>query len=150
MSKLYVDEVVKRDGLPAYDLTITGKSNASIITGITWSTTYNNTTQDLGSLSSYITSSTVAVRILHQYLHNGSTNHGYLSGYLFQKGTTYSATGGYTNQTHYDWYYNITTTPVIIPWNPSGNATLSMFVDNAYNSSASNTHAFRLDAIYEQ
>ena len=38
MSKLFVDEVVKRDGNPAYDLTITGKNNTAIITGITWHT----------------------------------------------------------------------------------------------------------------
>lgn len=150
MSKLYVDEVVKRDGNPAYDLAITGKNAQTIISGITWHTSYNSTTQDLGSLNSYITSSTVAVRILHQYSHNGAANHGYLAGFLFQKGTTYSATGGFTNQTHYNWYYNVTTTPVIIPWNPSGNATLSMYVSNAYNSSASNTHDFLIDAIYEQ
>lgn len=150
MSKLYVDEVVKRDGNPAYDLTITGKSYSSIMTGITWSTTYTSTTQDLGSLSSYVTSSTVAVRILHYYIHGGGANHGYLSGYLFQKGTTYSATGGYTSQQHYDWYYNVTTTPVIIPWDPSGNATLSMYVSYALNSNANNQHGFYIDAIYEQ
>ena len=150
MSKLFVDEVVKRDGNPAYDLTITGKNNTAIITGITWHTSYNTTTQDLGSLSSYVTSSTVAVRILHRYQHGGSTNHGYLEGYLFQKGTTYSATGGYTNQTHYDWYYNVQTIPQIIPWDPSGDSTLQLYVANAYNSSTNNVHAFYIDAIYEQ
>ena len=85
MSKLFVDEVVKRDGNPAYDLTITGKNNTAIITGITWHTSYNTTTQDLGSLSSYVTSNCMAVRILHRYQHGGSTNHGYLEGYLFKK-----------------------------------------------------------------
>lgn len=150
MSTIKANSFTHLDGTSAREISITGKNFQSIATGITWSTSYNATTQELGSLSNYTTSNTIAVRILHRYIHNGSTNHGYLAGYLFQKGTTYTQTGHYTNQTHYDWYYNVTTTPCIVPWDPSGDQTLNMYVVNAYNSSSSNTQAFYIDAIFEQ
>ena len=126
------------------------KGASTIINNITWHTSYSSTTQDLGDLSSYTTSQTYAVSIIHSYTHNGSTNHGYLTGYVHQKGKSYSTHGAYTNQTHYDWYYNVTTTPLVVPWDPNGDQTLQMYVSNAYNTSSSNYHAFFMGAIHEK
>ena len=114
-------------------MNIVHKGASTLLNNITWHTSYNTTTQDLGDLSSYTTSQTYAVSILHFYVHGGSTNHGYLTGYVHQKGMSYSTHGAYTDQTHYDWYYNKTVTPLLVPWDPTGNQTLSIYVSNAFN-----------------
>ena len=71
-------------------------------------------------------------------MHNGSTNHGYLTGYIYQRGKTYGTDGGYVSEQHYDWYYNYTMNRFIIPWDPSGTQALDMYVTNAYNTNSGN------------
>jgi len=71
-------------------------------------------------------------------MHNGSTNHGYLTGYIYQRGKTYGLVGGYVSEQHYDWYYNYTMNRFIIPWDPSGTQALDIYITNAYNTSSSN------------
>ena len=117
-------------------LTLTG-GLTTFLSGVTWSSGYNNTTQVLGSLSGSTTSNTKIVRISFHYVHGGSTDHGYLSGYVFQTGKSYG-TGTYIANSHYDWYYNVFQTELLIPWDPNGTQSVSMYVTDAYNSNGSN------------
>ena len=71
-------------------------------------------------------------------MHNGSTNHGYLTCWIFQRGKTYNRDGSYYSEQHYDWYYNVTYNRSIIPWDPSGTQALDMYIVSAYNTSSSN------------
>ena len=150
-TQINTNNIRHSDGVTRHTpISMSMKGASTIINNITWHTSYNSTTQNLGDLSSYTTSKTYAVSILHYYLHGGGANHGYLQGYIHQKGMSYSAYGAYTDQTHYDWYYNQTVTPLLVPWDPDGDQTLQMYVNNAYNSNASNKHAFFMGAIHER
>ena len=115
--------------------------NSAVITSITWHTTYNGTTQLLGNILNGTDPNIKALYLTQWYQHNGSTNHGYLSGWIFQTGKD-SNSGVYMNNAHYDWYYNVIEVPIIIPWDPYGTQQISMYVTSAYNSSANNTYAF--------
>jgi len=115
--------------------TVSGQRVAS---DLTYSSSANNTTVVLGNVSNCSTSSIYALEISLTYMHNGSTNHGYLTGYIFQTGKTYGLVGGYVSEQHYDWYYNYTMNRFIIPWDPSGTQSLSMYIQSAYNTNSGN------------
>ena len=72
--------------------TVTGQRVAS---DLTYSSGANGTTVVLGNVSNCSTSSIYALEISLTYMHNGSTNHGYLVGYIFQTGKTYNQDGTY-------------------------------------------------------
>jgi len=151
VNQLNADIIRDSDGVTRHTpVSFSNNGASTIANNITWHTSFNTTTQDLGDLSSYTTSKTYAVSILHYYQHGGSTNHGYLVGYVHQKGMNYSTFGTYTNQQHYDWYFNTTSSMMTVPWDPTGNQTLSIYVSNAFNSSTSNYHAFFMNGIYEK
>ena len=126
------------------------KMGVTLLTGITWHTSYNGTTQTIADLSGYVDSDTVAVDITCYYQHNGSTNHGYLTGYLHQQGTTYASTGTWFDRQHYDWYYNVDTIDYTVKWDGSGNTNLLLYVSNAYNTSTLNKYAFYLQGVHKQ
>ena len=113
----------------------------ALATGITWSSSYSTTTQLLGSISGYTNSKTKIVRINVTYEHNSGAYHGYLSGWIFQTGKTYNVDGTYISNSHYDWYYNVFQTELLIPWDPNGTQSISMFVTSAYNSSTNNKYS---------
>ena len=71
-------------------------------------------------------------------MHNGSTNHGYLTGYIYQRGKTYGTDGVYFQEQHYDWYYNYTWNRAILPWDPSGTQALDMYIQSAHNTNTGN------------
>ena len=73
-------------------------------------------------------------------MHNGSTNHGYLTGYIFQTGKTYGLDGAYYSEQHYDWYYNYVLSRALLPWDPSGTQSLSMYISSAYNTNSGNKY----------
>ena len=115
--------------------TVSGQRVAS---DLTYSSGDQNANHQLGNVSNCNASSVYALEISLTYMHNGSTNHGYLTGYIYQRGKTYGLVGGYVSEQHYDWYYNYTMNRFIIPWDPSGTQALDMYITNAYNTSSSN------------
>ena len=115
--------------------TVAGQRIAS---DLTYSSGDQNANHQLGNVS-YCNASTVyALEVSLTYQHNGAANHGYLTGYIYQRGKTYSLVGGYVFEQHYNWYYNYTMNRFIIPWDPSGTQALDIYISNAYNTSSSN------------
>ena len=115
--------------------TVSGQRVAS---DLTYSSGSNNSNVQLGNVSNCNVSSVYALEISLTYMHNGAANHGYLTGYIYQRGKTYGTDGIYFSEQHYNWYYNYTWTRAILPWDPSGTQALDMYIQNAYNTSSSN------------
>ena len=115
--------------------TVSGQRVAS---DLTYSSGSNNSNVQLGNVSNCSASSVYALEVSLTYMHNGSTNHGYLTGYIYQRGKNYGLVGGYVSEQHYDWYYNYTMNRFIIPWDPSGTQALDMYIQNAYNTNSNN------------
>jgi len=115
--------------------TVSGQRVAS---DLTYSSGSNNSNVQLGNVSGCNASTVYALEVSLTYMHNGSTNHGYLTGYIYQRGKTYNRDGAWVYEQHYDWYYNYTMNRFIIPWDPSGTQALDMYITNAYNTSSSN------------
>ena len=113
-------------------------SGQRVASDLTYSSGSNNSNVQLGNVSGCNASSVYALEISLTYMHNGSTNHGYLTCYIYQRGKTYNRDGGYVYEQHYNWYYNYTMNRFIIPWDPSGTQALDIYVTNAYNTSSSN------------
>ena len=146
-----IGSLTHSDGVTKHtNYTYEPKMSATLLTGITWHTSYNGTTQTIADLSGYVDSNTVAVDVVCYYQHNGSTNHGYLTGYLHQQGTNYASTGTWFDRQHYDWYYNVDTMDYTVKWDGSGNTNLRLYVSSAYNSSTSNKYAFYLQGVHKQ
>ena len=115
--------------------TVAGQRIAS---DLTYSSGDQNANHQLGNVSGCNASTVYALEVSLTYQHNGAANHGYLSGYIYQRGKTYNRDGGYVYEQHYNWYYNYTMNRFIIPWDPSGTQALDMYIPNAYNTSSSN------------
>ena len=115
--------------------TVSGQRVAS---DLTYGSGSNNSNVQLGNVSNCNASSVYALEISLTYMHNGSTNHGYLTGYIYQRGKTYNRDGAYVIEQHYNWYYNLILNRFTIPWDPSGTQALDIYVTNAYNTSSSN------------
>jgi len=113
-------------------------SGQRIASDLTYGSGSNSTTVVLGNVSNCSTSSIYALEISLTYMHNGSTNHGYLTCYIFQTGKTYGTDGAYYSEQHYDWYYNYTWNRAILPWDPSGTQSLSMYIQSAHNTNSGN------------
>ena len=151
MGTLSVNKLYHSDGVTKHtDVTYDTKVGATLMTAITWHNTYDSTTQTIADLAAYVDSNTYAVDITHFYSHNGTTNHGYLGGYLFQQGKTYSQDGSWFQAYHYDWYYNVVTEQHTVKWDPAGNTNLQIAVSSAYNTSSSNQHAFYLAGVHKK
>jgi hypothetical protein len=137
MSTLKVNSItnVAGTGIPnAISLT---NEYTLLLGSITWSSAFNLTTQLLGSISA--TPKTKIIRISFVYTHQGAVNHGYLTGYVYQTGKNILEGTVITNS-HYDWYYNRFQTEILIPWDPNGTQSVSMYVTDAYNSNANNRY----------
>jgi hypothetical protein len=117
--------------------TVSGQRVAS---DLTYSSGSNNSNVQLGNVSNCNASSVYALEISLTYMHNGSTNHGYLTCYIYQRGKTYNRDGIYFNEQHYDWYYNVTYNRAILPWDPSGTQALDMYILSAYNTNSGNKY----------
>ena len=115
--------------------TVAGQRIAS---DLTYSSGDQNANHQLGNVSGCNASTVYALEVSLTYQHNGAANHGYLTGYIYQRGKTYGLVGGYVSEQHYDWYYNYTMNRFIIPWDPSGTQALDMYVTNAYNTNSNN------------
>lgn len=140
MSTLKVNTITNVAGTSIPNPISLTSTSVTLLSGVTWSSGLNGTTQTLGSIGAYTTSKTKIVRVSFVYIHGGAVNHGYLSGWVFQTGKTYNIDGTYIANSHYDWYYNVFQTELLIPWDPNGTQSLSMYITSALNSSASNTY----------
>ena len=115
-------------------------SGQRVASDLTYSSGSNNSNVQLGNVSGCNASSVYALEISLTYMHNGSTNHGYLTCYIYQRGKTYNRDGSYYSEQHYDWYYNVTYNRSIIPWDPSGTQALDMYILSAYNTNSGNKY----------
>ena len=115
-------------------------SGQRVASDLTYSSGSNNSNVQLGNVSGCNASSVYALEISLTYMHNGSTNHGYLTCYIYQRGKTYNRDGSYYSEQHYDWYYNVTYNRSIIPWDPSGTQALDMYITSAYNTNSGNKY----------
>lgn len=151
MSTLRVNTVTNVAGTNVPNPISLNSTLVTLLTGVTWSTAVNNTTQSLGSIGSFTTSKTKVVRVNFIYTHasTGAT-HGYLSGWVFQTGKTYNVDGTYIANSHYEWYYNIFQTEVLIPWDPNGTQSISIYITEALNTSASNTYGIYYSGRIDQ
>ena len=150
MSILKADSIFKSDGVTKHSRVGIPQGTMTQIGGdITWHTSYNGTTQTLGGIPGASGSDVYAIGIAVFYQHNGSTNHGYLAGWWLQTGKTTNQ-GMQDLQAHYDWYFNYSITPLIIPGDPTRTQSLSVYVSSAYNSSTSNTYRIYYTGIYTQ
>lgn len=107
---------------------------------ITWHTNFNGSTQNLGNVSGGTDSRIFVAMFGLYYQHNGSTNHGYLSGTYYQTGEDSSTKFTVNLSAHYDWYFNYLEQLLIIPWNPSGTQSLNITNISAYNTSTNNEY----------
>lgn len=140
MSTLKVNSITNVSGTSIPNPISLTSGFVTLLSGVTWSASLNTTTQLLGSIGAYTNSKTKIVRINFTYTHNGGVNHGYLNGWVFQTNKTYNVDGTFIANSHYDWYYNIFQTELLIPWDPNGTQSVSMYIADAYNTSASNTY----------
>jgi hypothetical protein len=149
MSTLQVNNITNVAGTSIPNPISLTSGLTTLVTGITWSSGYNTTTQLLGSISG-TTSKTKIVKISVVYTHGGGADHGYLNGWIFQTGKTYNVNGTYIYNQHYNWYYNQFQTEVLIPWDPNGTQSVSMYVDSAYNSNGANYYNFYYSGRIDQ
>ena len=140
MSTTRVSNVRTLSGEKHARVSVSTSTNA-IITGITWHTNYNNTTQTLGNVTGATGSNVKGLILGIYYIHGGGADHGYLAGWYYQTGKTYSTQGVENLQAHYDWYYNYLENLIIIPWDPSGTQSLSITGISAYNTNTNNQYA---------
>lgn len=150
MSTLNVNTIQKIGGDKHNQITFSAGLYTAIITGITWSSSYDATTQTLGSIVGASATNVKALNVSLYYMHNGAADHGYLTGWVFQTGKNYGVNGVYTTNAHFNWYFNIIEIPLIIPWDPSGTQSLSMYVSAAYNTNTNNQYAFYQKGIITQ
>lgn len=100
-------------------------------------------------LSGYTNSQTIAVICSVKYIHGGSTNHGYLSGWLGQYGIAENDAGvrGDWDEQHYDWYYNVIEKEIWIPWDSNADQRIRFYVDYGYNTSSSNRYDILIKGV---
>lgn len=151
MSTLNVNTIQKINGDKHNQIQFPSGGYNQIGSSITWHTSYNGTTQTLGSISGATGSNVKAISLSVWYMHNGAANHGYLAGWYHQTGKTYNVDGVYNQQAHYNWYFNYMDSYLILPWDPNGTQSLSLYVSSAYNSSTSNEYRiYYLNAITQE
>lgn len=103
------------------------------------------------AIGSYTTSNTFALMIRIDYSHGGSSNHGYLGGYVIQAGET----DAYPNRAdwymaHYNDYYNTDCSDFLMPWNPSGTQSIRFNVTSSHNTHSSNRYSIKLVGTLER
>lgn len=100
-------------------------------------------------ISSLITADTFAIIIALRYIHNGSTNHGYLTGYFCQQDQEGSENNrAYFSRSHYDWYYNNFEVEFVLPWNPSSSGNLITQIQSSYFT-GDNRYGWEMKGVFE-
>ena len=133
---------------------ITGKlsSSSHIQQTVASGLTYNSVTgdQSLGSVSNATASSIKALVCFVQCVHSSSSaSHGYLTGWIYQTGKTYNVDGGYFDVRTYNQYVLHFPTTVIIPWDPSGTQSLSMYINSSTETGSNNYFNVGVDSKLE-
>ena len=133
---------------------ITGKlsSSSHIQQTVASGLTYNSVTgdQSLGSVSNATASSIKALVCFVQCVHSSSSaSHGYLTGWIYQTGKTYNVDGGYFDVRTYNQYVLHFPTTVIIPWDPSGTQSLSMYINSSTETGSNNYFNIGVDSKLE-
>lgn len=140
MSTLNVNAIQKINGDKHSRINFASGPGTAIASGLTYSSAIDNTTTLIGSVSGGTDTSVRALYLTISYTHNGSTNHGYMTGWWFQTGKTFNVDGVAVRNSHYDWYYNVIDTVILLPWDPSGTQSVSFYSSYTYNTSSSNTY----------
>lgn len=118
------------------------KAGRTLLTGVTWGNSDDEQTQLIGNITGASSAGCYAIVVTLYYQHNGSTNHGYLTGYFHQTGKPYNTHGTWFNSYHYDWYYNVITSDYIVKWDPNGTQSLSMYNSYSHNTNTNNKFSF--------
>ena len=141
-------------GITTTEAAITGKLSSSshmrqtVASGLT----YNNTTGDvtLGTVASATASNIKSLVCFVQCVHSSpSASHGYLGGWLYQYGKTYNVDGAYFDVRTYNQYVLHFPTTVIIPWDPSGTQSLSLYITQSTETGTNNYFNVGVDSKLE-
>ena len=139
-------------GITTTEAEISGKLSSSshmqqtVASGLT----YNGTTGDvtLGTVSNATASSIKALVCFVQCVHSSSSaSHGYLTGWIYQYGKTYNVDGGYFDVRTYNQYVLHFPTTVIIPWDPSGTQSLSLYITQSTETGTNNYFNVGVDSL---
>ena len=68
-------------------------SGQRVASDITWSSSNQNQNHQLGNVSGCNATTIYGLEVSLGYQHNGAANHGYLTGYIYQRGKTYNRDG---------------------------------------------------------
>ena len=100
-------------------------------------------TQLLGSVSNATDSSIYALIIRQEIVFQATgTNHNYVQGWLYQTDKTYNQQGTYVTHSVYNQYLQNYSFNYIVPWDPSGTQSLSMYVTYALLNGTNNSHGY--------
>ena len=116
-----------------------GNVHHAVLNNITYGSSVSGA-QLLGNVQGSLSASTVyAVEVYVQAVHNASSaSHGYLTGWYYQTGKTYNVDGYYLAINIYNQYYVSLPFTFILPWDPSGTQSLSLYVTGALNTDTNN------------
>jgi len=100
-------------------------------------------TQLLGSVSNATDSSIYALIIRQAIVFQATgANHNYVQGWLYQTDKTYNQQGTYVTHSVYNQYLQNYSFNYIVPWDPSGTQSLSMYVTYALLNGTNNSHGY--------
>ena len=139
------------DGVTQHKNVTYVSTTATILGGMTWHTSYNGASHDLGDLSAYTDSNTVAIQIMHRngYNYSSGAAYSYLTGYFHQKGKAYTTYGVYSSMITYNQYLQYISHSMVLPWDPNGDQTLQIYVNSAYTTGA-NTQDVYMQGVFKQ
>lgn len=104
--------------------------------------TYSNVTGNylLGNVASSVSASTIYGLEVYVELHHhsSSASHGYLGGWLYQTGKTYNVDGAYFQNNMYNAYSTALRFTYLIPWDPSGTQSLSLYITSSLETGTNN------------
>jgi hypothetical protein len=101
-------------------------------------------------LSTYVTAKTYAVILRVNYVHNGSSNHGYWTANFYQSGKNGDTKNiFYFDRAHFNWYYNNFWVEHILPWDSTGSSNLIVAVQTGYFT-GDNRYSYGIAGILER
>ena len=100
-------------------------------------------TQLLGSVSNATDSSIYALIIRQEIVFQATgANHNYVQGWLYQTDKTYNQQGTFVTHAVYNQYMQNYSFNYIVPWDPSGTQSLSMYVTYSLLNGTNNNHGY--------
>ena len=116
-------------------------SSSTVQQNVATNLTYSNVTgnQTVGTVHSCNGSSVYGIAAYVELNHHSSSaSHGYLTAWLYQTGKTYNVDGVYFNLRAYNQYVLVLRHLYIIPWDPSGTQSLSMYITSSLETGTNN------------